>query len=84
MKTYVIMSAKSIPGLMEIVNQAMAGGWEMTGNMVIEYCLAVEGESETQTWYHQAMLRPPEVKAPCPSCGARELHTRDCPHDGNG
>lgn len=78
MKTYVILSYASIVGLAEIVNQGLAGNWEVAGGMV------VEKYSTHETWYHQAMIRPPEVKAPCPSCGARELHTRDCPHDGNG
>ncbi len=88
MKTYVVLSSESIVGLAEIVNQGLAGDWEVAGGMVLEYRLPVEGEVETKTWYHQVMLRPTEVKVAqvesCPSCGAMELHTSDCPHDGNG
>ncbi len=87
MKTYVVLSSVSIKGLAEIVNQGLAGGWEVAGGMVLEYRLPVEGEVETRTWYHQAMLRPfEEVKpTPCPSCGAHgSLHLPDCIHDGNG
>lgn len=75
-----IMSCESIPGLMEAVNQARAGGWEVTGGM------AVEKYSTHVTWYHQAMLRPVEEgkPIPCPSCGAMAVHTPDCIHDGNG
>ncbi len=80
MKTYVILSSKSIVGLAEIVNQGLSGDWKVAGGMV------VEKYSTHETRYHQAMLRPVEEGKliPCPSCGAMAVHTPDCIHDGNG